>query len=344
VQNGPSFAVIGHPRAWTQANMPHSRRRPGLAAVLIIIGFALLQDDVEQLQFAAPATRTPKQQVSSKLGGLTQQSQQRFARGRPDARPQGNVPLRSLASTVAPIGQIGVAAFLFASIRNRLRNAGGEKWDARRKWTAGNVINHGIYAALFIIRTFFYTDVGGNDRPFYYESHFLGWLCGPSWFLPKILGWTNGQYSQPVVLKWMAKINGADSGAYPAWIAPYAGSPDFMFYYQIAEGTFHFMIVLGGLRSLTKVFGKQWPPKEGDNDLKLFRYGLWLEIIFMDITYVTGFSCLPFLQVPGHFGLTFIMMLIHHLNVVPDIACAWYEWKASRPSKFTLMPKGVKGT
>merc|ERR1712203_1309104 len=100
-----------------------------------------------------------------------------------------------------------------------------------------------------------------------------------------------------------------------------------MYYYQIAEGTFHFMIVLGGLRSF---FSARWPPLEGAFDLRLFRWGLWLEIVVMDITYGIAYTYLPALACPGHWGLTTIMMVIHHLNVLPDFVCAWHEWKASK--------------
>lgn len=209
--------------------------------------------------------------------------------------------------------------------------AGKASWDARRTWTALNVANHGIYAALFIIRSFFYTGVGGTDRPFYFESFFLGWLCGPSFMLPTWLGWDNNMYNQPAVLAWVTKMNSASSGAFPAWIANCVGSPAFMYLYQIAEGTFHLMIVAGGLRAF---FHRTWPPKK-DSAMRLYRWGLWLELIVMDIAYVTAYSYLPFLSVPGHWGLTSIMMIIHHLNVVPDVASAWYEWKASKADKLS---------
>jgi len=184
---------------------------------------------------------------------------------------------------------------------------------------------------LFIIRSFFYTGVGGNDRPFYFESYFLGWLCGPSVMLPTWLGWDNNMYNQPAVLAWVTKMNSASSGAFPAWIANCVGSPAFMYLYQIAEGTFHCMIVAGGLRAF---FNRTWPPKK-DSAMALYRWGLWLELIVMDIAYVTAYSYLPFLSVPGHWGLTTIMMIIHHLNVLPDIASAWYEWKASKAAEST---------
>mmetsp|Transcript_5507 Transcript_5507/g.7041 ORF Transcript_5507/g.7041 Transcript_5507/m.7041 type:complete len:110 (-) Transcript_5507:473-802(-) len=102
-----------------------------------------------------------------------------------------------------------------------------------------------------------------------------------------------------------------------------------MYYYQIAEGIFHCMIVLGGMRVFIK---KAWPPMDGDASLRLFRWGLWLEIVVMDIAYVTAFTYMPALSVPGHWGLTTIMMVVHHLNVMPDLMCAWHEWKAAKAS------------
>lgn len=206
-------------------------------------------------------------------------------------------------------------------------------WDNRRLWTAVNVGNHGIYAILFIIRSFFYTGLGSHDRPFFYESYFLGWLCGPSWFLPTLLGWDNNQYNRLPVLHWVTKMNSGAGGAFPTWVSACISSPMFMYIYQIMEGTFHLMIVFGGLRAFRK---KSWPPpKQGDRQLSLFRWGLWLELLVMDIAYVVAYSCLPMMSLPGHWGLTTIMMLIHHINVLPDLVCAWHEWKADRAAKIT---------
>jgi hypothetical protein len=215
------------------------------------------------------------------------------------------------------------------ALSSNTKNAKG-KFDWRRVWTALNVGNHAIYAVLFIIRSFFYTGAGSSDRPFYYESFFLGWLCGPAAFLPTLLGWDNNRYNQPTVLTWMKAVNSASSTAYPQWITVFISDPRFMYFYQIAEGIFHCMIVLGGLRAFSRT---SWPPREDSKALRTFRWGLLLELVVMDITYVTAFSCLPMLQVPGHYGLTTIMMLIHHVNVLPDIVCGWYEWKAMRSAK-----------
>jgi len=248
--------------------------------------------------------------------------------------PDSRVP-RATAATVAKIATytfeaVSLAALAYWAVRRWLLPAVPEKekvWDDRRFWTAINVGNHGIYAILFVIRSTFYADLGGNDRPFYYESYFLGYLCGPAAVLPILLGWDNKQYNQSAVLKWMTTMNAAGSTAFPSWITACISSPLFMYVYQIAEGTFHFMIVIGGLRAF---FQKAWPPKEGDKSLSLFRWGLWLEILLMDITYVIAHTCLPMLSCPGHWGLTTIMMVIHHLNVLPDIVCACHEWTPSR--------------
>lgn len=238
---------------------------------------------------------------------------------------------------------VGLVFMLRAVLRSlnlpeSIRKQDASNWDGRRFWTLLNVGNHAIYALLFIVRSFFYTGVGGGDRPFYFESYFLGYLCGPSCFLPRLLGWEGGMYNQPFVLKWMTAVNAGTSsaGGFPNWIQVFIANPSFMFWYQIAEGTFHLMIVLGGLRAL---FGSFWPPKkEGDASQTLFRWGLWLEIVLMDITYVSAYSCLPFLACPGHWGLTTIMMLIHHLNVLPDIMCAWHEWKADKEAAASPKP------
>lgn len=230
-----------------------------------------------------------------------------------------------------------VASLIHNALHGRI-SLKAEGWNARRVWTALNVVNHGIYAALFVIRSLFYTGTGSSDRPFYYESYFLGWLCGPSWFLPTLLGWNNHRYNQPVVLKWMTWANSPTSDAYPEWIAPYISDPSFMYYYQIAEGSFHFMIVLGGLCAFSR---SAWPPKEGSAWVRSFRWGLWLELVLMDITYCVAFSCMPFMGVPGHWGLTTIMMLIHHINVLPDFVCAWYEWVAAREARVAVSRPGM---
>lgn len=223
----------------------------------------------------------------------------------------------AMAGTVA-----GIAAWFKSATQFRL---GLNEWSAHRRWTALNVVNHGIYAVLFIIRSLFYTGVGGTDRPFYYESFFLGWLCGPSSMIPTWFGWDNNQYNRIEVLNWVTNANSASSGVFPNWLAQFVGNPMFMYGYQIAEGTFHLMIVAGGLRAFSQ---QLWSlRKKGDGSQRCFRYGLLLELIIMDITYVIGYSYLPLFSVPGHWGLTTIMMLIHHLNVVPDVVCAFLEWK-----------------
>jgi len=304
-------------------------RRPLVSLWLLVVGwYAFKQGALLMMAFAVPAPSGPTTGV--KTGCLTGASLPALEL---DAKMPRASPVRVARTMVCTAEAIGLAAVV-AAIRAwlmpaRTKAMEPKPWDARRFWTALNVANHAIYAALFIIRSFFYTGVGSTDRPFYYESFFLGWLCGPSALLPTLLGWSNQQYHQPVVLKWMTAINAPTSTAYPAWITYFIGNPLFMYYYQIAEGLFHFMIVMGGMRAFVK---KAWPPVEGEGSLKLFRWGLWLELVIMDIAYVVAYSCLPMLSVPGHWGLTTIMMLIHHLNVLPDVVCAWEEWKAARVS------------
>lgn len=242
-------------------------------------------------------------------------------------------------NTIAPQGFAGslLGALAVAGLVRLAANKvfgtseSSDPWPARRFWMGLNVGNHAIYAVLFVFRSLFYTGAGGSDRPFFFESYFLGWLSGPSFFLPKLMGWPGGEYNQAMVLVWMKKVNATGSGAYPAWIAPYIGSPAFMYYYQIAEGIFHLMIVFGGLRLAFKKGA--WPPKERSTELRLFRSGLLLELLIMDIPYVIAFSCLPFLTCPGHRGLTTLMMLIHHVNVLPDLMCGFYEWRARRSAR-----------
>jgi len=309
-------------------------RRP-ILSICLLTAAALVAHAVSTSAFAAPAPRIDRHgsATSAATGGwLTQPPWSA------DAEPELRVPRASAAmvQTVAKtltyaFEAVSLTAILRAITRSvflpsHIKAQEKKEFDGRRFWTVINVINHAIYAILFVIRSLFYTGAGSHDRAFFYESYFLGYLCGPSFFLPTLLGWNNNAYHQPTVLKWVASINGGAGNAFPAWVNAVIGNPSAMFYYQIAEGIFHFMIVFGGLRSF---FKKSWG-KEGDADLKLFRWGLWLEIILMDISYVTAYSCLPGLSCPGHWGLTTIMMLIHHVNVLPDVVCAWYEWKASR--------------
>jgi len=307
-------------------------RRPVISLCLLTSAAFLLQSILPG--FTVPQHFEAAQATDATHGWLTRQLQpQGPAESSPHRVARASASLASgLAHTVVPFSIYAAMAKCWRSLmRAPVRAEEKGIWDQRRIWTALNVGNHGIYAILFLMRSFLYTGVGGNDRPFFFESYFLGWLCGPSWLMPNLLGWDNGMYNQPAVLKWVTGINSAQSTVFPAVVAKCVGSPLFMYFYQIAEGTFHLMICAGGLRAL---FNSSWPPKkEGDSMQRLYRWGLWLEIIVMDVAYVLAYSCLPLASCPGHWGLTTIMMLIHHLNVVPDVMSAWHEWKADQAAK-----------
>jgi len=353
----------GAARAMT--NMP---RRPILSSLTIVVALwiscgPLLQESA----FAAPKMTSDSMKKDT-IGSFTRSRPEHLVLRRASASTVEALAPRTVASTMlsmarnplniavslttgcflslnpwAPqnfvgslLGSLAVAGLLRLGVNKIMGKSGDEEegsWDGRRFWMGLNVGNHAIYAALFVIRSIFYPGGGGSDRPFFYESYFLGWLCGPSFGLPTVLGWPNHQYNQPMVLKWMKAINAPSSTAYPAFITKCIGDPSFMYFYQIAEGIFHLMIVFGGLRLAFGKGSKTWPPSERSKELRLFRWGLWLELVIMDISYVTAFSCLPFLSVPGHFGLTTIMMLIHHVNVLPDVMCGWYEWRAAKRAK-----------
>lgn len=235
---------------------------------------------------------------------------------------------------------LGLAATVVAAAHSWLMPAACDMdmWrssERRRFWTALSVGSHATYALLFIIRSFCYGGIGVPDRPFYYESLFLGWLCGPSSFLPRLLGWDHGHYNQPEVLSWMAALSAPASATQAPRAACFVGNPVFMYLYQNPILIPHLMIVFGGKRAFRR---DAWPPTEGEWLLKMFRWGLWLELLGMDIAYVLAYSCLPFLSVPGHWGLTTMMMLLHHVTVLPDVVCVWHESKAARASVKARVP------
>jgi len=327
-------AIPSIPRSISD-RLPAGRRRNRSViwfSLLVVASRYVLNTD-----FTPPLRPTADPRTGAATGTLTGAMQAPWRAAEPELKvPRASASAQAIVkgATYAfeAISVLAIARSILRSLNlpASIKQEEAKKWDGRRVWTMLNVGNHGIYALLFVIRQLCYTGVGGGDRPFYFESYFLGYLCGPQAFLPRLLGWDNGMYNQPAVLKWMTAVNAGTSsaGGFPNWIQVFIANPTFMYWYQIAEGTFHIMIVLGGLRAF---FGKTWPPKkEGDSSQTLFRWGLWLEIIVMDITYVSAYSCLPFLACPGHLGLTTIMMLIHHVNVLPDIMCAWHEWKADR--------------
>ena len=101
----------------------------------------------------------------------------------------------------------------------------------------------------------------------------------------------------------------------------------FMYFYQIVEGIFHLMIVVGSV----------WLLSPRRRLLTLYKLGLWLEIIWMDIPYTYAYTLVALRRsVPGFPGLAVLMMVLHHLTVLPDIVSAYLEWRASEPKrKFT---------
>ena len=97
-----------------------------------------------------------------------------------------------------------------------------------------------------------------------------------------------------------------------------------MYFYQIVEGIFHLMIVVG---SLWLLFTRR-------RLLPLYRTGLWLEIIWMDVrTFTPTRSSRCGRSVPGFPGLAVLMMALHHLTVLPDLVSAYLEWRAGEPKR-----------
>ena len=67
-----------------------------------------------------------------------------------------------------------------------------------------------------------------------------------------------------------------------------------------------------------------------------YKLGLWLEIIWMDIPYTYVYARRAAPVGAGLSGLAVLMMVLHHLTVLPDIVSAYLEWRASEPKrKFT---------
>ena len=194
-------------------------------------------------------------------------------------------------------------------------------------WLAINAFNHAIYAVLFLVRSFFYAGVGDGDRPFYFESYLLEALLPPP--LCAALGWA-GPPDRLQTLSFVKACNAnAEAGlatyGWPIGVA--VSNHTFMYFYQIVEGIFHLMIVVG---SVWLLFPRR-------RLLTLYKLGLWLEIIWMDIPYFYAYTLVALRRsVPGFPGLAVLMMVLHHLTVLPDIVSAYLEWRASEPKrKFT---------
>ena len=191
-------------------------------------------------------------------------------------------------------------------------------------WLAINAFNHAIYAVLFLVRSFFYAGVGDGDRPFYFESYLLEALLPPP--LCAALGWA-GPPDRLQTLSFVKACNAnAEAGlATYGWpIGEAVSNHTFMYFYQIIEGIFHLMIVVG---SAWLLFPRR-------RLLTLYKLGLWLEIIWMDIPYFYAYTLVALRRsVPGFPGLAVLMMVLHHLTVLPDIVSAYLNWRASEPKR-----------
>ena len=190
---------------------------------------------------------------------------------------------------------------------------------------AWNAINHSIYAILFVIRSIVYTGYGTNDRAFYYESYLLKWLIPPG--VATICGWEKG-YNQQVMLDFMEKTSG-DPYIY-GWMSFCISSPICMYWYQLMEGIFHIMIVIGSL----SIF---YQSKYNSSLYKLYLVGLWLEIIIMDFPYTMAYTYLALFagEINGYPGLIVWCMIIHHLGVLPDLISAKLEWSYTNKGKLS---------
>ena len=213
-------------------------------------------------------------------------------------------------------------------VTTRSRSGAARKSRSRANlWLAINAFNHAIYAVLFLVRSFFYAGVGDGDRPFYFESYLLEALLPPP--LCAALGWA-GPPDRLQTLSFVKACNAnAEAGlatyGWPIGVA--VSNHTFMYFYQIVEGIFHLMIVVG---SVWLLFPRR-------RLLTLYKLGLWLEIIWMDIPYFYAYTLVALRRsVPGFPGLAVLMMVLHHLTVLPDIVSAYLEWRASEPKrKFT---------
>ena len=215
-------------------------------------------------------------------------------------------------------------------VTRRSRSAAAARTSSRSRanlWIGINALNHAIYAILFLIRSFFYAGVGDGDRPFYFESYLLEALLPPP--LCAALGWA-GPPDRLQILAFVKSCNAdAEAGlatyGWPIGVA--VSNHTFMYFYQIVEGIFHLMIVVGSL----------WLLLPRRRLLPLYRTGLWLEIIWMDVPYFYAYTLVALRRsVPGFPGLAVLMMVLHHLTVLPDIVSAYLEWRASEPKrKFT---------
>ena len=223
-------------------------------------------------------------------------------------------------------------------VTTRSRSGAAVRTSSRSRanlWIAINAFNHAIYAILFLIRSFFYAGVGDGDRPFYFESYLLEALLPPP--LCAALGWA-GPPDRLQILAFVKSCNAdAEAGlATYGWpIGAAVSNHTFMYFYQIVEGIFHLMLVVGSLWLLFPATPSKSP--RAWRFLTLYKLGLWLEIIWMDIPYTYAYTLVALRRsVPGFPGLAVLMMVLHHLTVLPDLVSAYLEWRASEPKrKFT---------
>ena len=177
----------------------------------------------------------------------------------------------------------------------------------------------------FLIRSFFYAGVGDGDRPFYFESYLLEALLPPP--LCAALGWA-GPPDRLQILAFVKSCNAdAEAGlATYGWpIGAAVSNHTFMYFYQIVEGIFHLMLVVGSLWLLFPATPSKSP--RAWRFLTLYKLGLWLEIIWMDIPYTYAYTLVALRRsVPGFPGLAVLMMVLHHLTVLPDLVSAYFEF------------------
>ena len=160
--------------------------------------------------------------------------------------------------------------------------------------------------------------VGNGDRPFYFESFVLEALLPPP--LCAALGWAGPPDRQHILDFVMSCNANREVGlAVYGWpIGELVSNHDFMYGYQIVEGTFHLMIVVGSAWLLFPRFSHL---------RTLYLVGLWLEIVWMDIPYSYAYTLVALRRsVPGFPGLALWMMVLHHATVVPDFVSAFFEF------------------
>ncbi len=133
-------------------------------------------------------------------------------------------------------------------VTTRSRSGAARKSRSRANlWLAINAFNHAIYAVLFLVRSFFYAGVGDGDRPFFFESYLLEALLPPP--LCAAFGWA-GPPDRLQILAFVKSCNAdAEAGlktyGWPIGVA--VSNHTFMYFYQIVEGIFHLMIVIGSV-------------------------------------------------------------------------------------------------